>query len=346
MPYFNHFFSKWKYSQGAIDERNLTCTIMPENCKNENWFMNEFNAQFQEKFGLNKTFLYAFMDSWSQSPLGINDPVQQEYWQQETQKLWEFSTERNETFEFMTIDDVLEENAACKEENERLLDIINEEIAKLQDDVRENKAAIATTNSRVGEAEMRIGENQDAVEDNTAAIATANSRVGEAEMRIGENQAAIATTNSRIGEAEMRIGENQDAIEDNTAAIIRDGEKITDIQSSIVLLSQDVEDQEKMIVANTESIATTNSRVEDQEKIIVENTESIATTNSRVGEAEMRIGENQDAVEDNTAALDLLSNEGTFSTYILKLKDKESRSHNVCPRFKLMQNAKLIKPFF
>ena len=213
MPYFNHFFSKWKYSQGAIDERNLTCTIMPENCKNENWFMNEFNAQFQEKFGLNKTFLYAFMDSWSQSPLGINDPVQQEYWQQETQKLWEFSTERNETFEFMTIDDVLEENAACKEENERLLDIINEEIAKLQDDVRENKAAIATTNSRVGEAEMRIGENQD-------------------------------------------------------------------------------------------------------------------------------------AVEDNTAALDLLSNEGTFSTYILKLKDKESRSHNVCPRFKLMQNAKLIKPFF
>ena len=222
---------------------------MPDNCKDETWFRNEFNAQFQEKFGINKTFIYAFMDSWSQSPLGIHDPVQQEYWQRETQKLWDFSTERNETFEFMTIDDVLEENAACKEENERLLDIINEEIAKLQDDVRENKAAI----------------------------------------------------------------------ESNTAEIIQDGEKITDTQSSIVLLTRDVEDQEKMIVANTESIATTNSKVGDQEEMILENTEYIAATNSRVGEAELRIGENQNAVEDNTAAIDILSMEGKFSTF--KLKD-------------------------
>ena len=125
----NH--SKWKYSQYAINERNLTCSLMPDNCRDEAWFMKEFNAQFKEKFGINKTFSFAFMDSWSQSPLGINDPVQQEHWRQETDKLWGASTGSNETFQFMTIDDVLEENAKCKEENIYLHNIIDDNITEL-----------------------------------------------------------------------------------------------------------------------------------------------------------------------------------------------------------------------
>ena len=93
--------------------------------------MKEFNAQFKEKFGINKTFSFAFMDSWSQSPLGINDPVQQEHWREETDKLWRASTGSNETFQFMTIDDVLEENAKCKEENIYLHNIIDDNITEL-----------------------------------------------------------------------------------------------------------------------------------------------------------------------------------------------------------------------
>ena len=139
-----------------MDKRNQTCTIMPDNCRDEAWFMREFNAQFQAKFGINKTFTFAFMGSWSQSPLGINDPVQQEYWQQETQKLWEFSTERNETFEFMTIDDVLEENVKCKEENKRLHDIIDDNITELY--------------QRMDDNELRVTENRDAIVVNTDLI--------------------------------------------------------------------------------------------------------------------------------------------------------------------------------
>ena len=104
---------------------------MPDNCRDEAWFMKEFNAQFKEKFGINKTFTFAFMDSWSQSPLGINDPVQQQHWREETDKLWQASTDSNETFQFMTIDDVLEENARCKQENQRLTDIIDDNITEL-----------------------------------------------------------------------------------------------------------------------------------------------------------------------------------------------------------------------
>ena len=96
------------------------------------------------------------MDSWSQNQINIDDPVQQDYWQRETQKLWQFSTERNETFEFMTIDDVLEENVKCKEENQRLHDIIDDNITDLY--------------QRMDDNDIRVTENRDAIIVNTDLI--------------------------------------------------------------------------------------------------------------------------------------------------------------------------------
>ena len=110
------------------------------------------------------------MDFWSQSPLGINDPVQQEYWQRETQKLWEISTERNETFEFMTIDDVLQENALCKEENNRLNDIISEDIKQLKDNVTSLDNAIVANSGSIAENTDTITYVAATVEGNTAQI--------------------------------------------------------------------------------------------------------------------------------------------------------------------------------
>ena len=118
--------------------------------------MKEFNAQFREKFGINKTFSFAFMDSWSQSPLGINDPVQQQHWREETDKLWRASTGSNETFQFMTIDDVLEENAKCKQENQRLNDIIDDNITELYE-------GLNGVSSRVDQNELDLTENKAAI---------------------------------------------------------------------------------------------------------------------------------------------------------------------------------------
>ena len=159
--------SKWKFSQDAINERNLTCSLIPENCRDEAWFMTEFNSQFQEKFGINKTFVFAFMDSWSQSPLGINDPVQQEHWRQETDKLWQASTGRNQTFEFMTIDDVLEENAKCKQEVQRLHDIIDDNITELYERMDQTELNLTTVNTRVDQTELDLTENKNAIDVNS-----------------------------------------------------------------------------------------------------------------------------------------------------------------------------------
>ena len=43
------------------------------------------------------------------------DRVQQEYFQRETKKLWDFATGSNETFEFQTIQEVLEQNYELKD---------------------------------------------------------------------------------------------------------------------------------------------------------------------------------------------------------------------------------------
>ena len=180
--------SKWSYSQAAIDSRNQTCTNYPDKCQDEQWFIREFNAQFQEKFGINKTFSFAFMDSWSQSPLGINDPVQQEHWREETDKLWRASTGRNETFQFMTIDDVLEENAKCKQENKRLHDIIDDNITELYD-------GLNTVNSRVDQTELDVTENKNELNQ-------VNSRVDQTVLDVTENKNAIVVNADHISDIE------------------------------------------------------------------------------------------------------------------------------------------------
>ena len=89
------------------------------------------------------------MDSFSQAGPNINDDVQQEHWIEETAKLWTEATGMNETFDFLTIDDVLEENRVCKEDNKRLHDIIDDNITTLFDGL--NK-----TDNRVDQVELEL----------------------------------------------------------------------------------------------------------------------------------------------------------------------------------------------
>ena len=97
--------------------------------------------------------------------------MQQHYWQRETDKLWVAATTNNQTFEFKTIDDVLEENAGCKEEILRLSDIIDEELDNLKEDVSTNKEAIvhiednfSAIASEVTLNTKHIGDNADEVQ--------------------------------------------------------------------------------------------------------------------------------------------------------------------------------------
>ena len=111
------FTVQWSYKQHDVDRRQADCAYfgdLSDNCKNEAWFIREISAQLQEKLHLSRNFTFIFLDSWSQTEANINDQTQQRHWREETDKLWREVTERNQTFDFKTIDEVLADNVRFK----------------------------------------------------------------------------------------------------------------------------------------------------------------------------------------------------------------------------------------
>ena len=206
--------TKWKYSQTAIDERQADCDYYgdpSDNCKNEAWFIREMSEQFNEKFDLSRNFTFAFMDSFSQAGPAQNDQVQQEHWIEETSKLWTEATQRNETFDFKTIDDVLEENAACKEENQRLHDIIDEDIANLKEGVQHNADNISGVAQSVAINTNRIADNSDEI---TLVSATLADEISSVSTSLAENINEVSLTlTESINGVSQEVHENQDVIE-------------------------------------------------------------------------------------------------------------------------------------
>ena len=173
--------TKWKYSQDAIDEREENCEEVGADslyCESEENFIKEWTRQLNEKFEFNKTFSFAFMDSFSQSEnKSLHDEVQQFHWREETSKLWLESTRSNTTLEFKTIDEVLEENQVCKEENQRLHDIIDQAIADLNEKVEKNEGSISSVASIVAMNTKNIDSNGNTISNNTRNINTVSSRL-------------------------------------------------------------------------------------------------------------------------------------------------------------------------
>ena len=198
--------SKWKYSQATIDDRQKACDYYgdpSEECKNEAWFMRELSWQLAEKFGVTRNFTFAFMDSFSQSGPELSDEVQQQHWWEETLKLWEEATGRNETFDFKTIDDVLEENVVCREENQRLHDIIDEDIENLRQDVEHNGELISSLASTLTINTKHIDDNSDEI-----------SRVSETlTASVNSLNEDVKVTNEDLSATKNRVNENKDAID-------------------------------------------------------------------------------------------------------------------------------------
>ena len=171
--------SKWPYDQDSIDDREERCEDRPDKCQDEAWFCREFNAQLREKLQTDKDFKCVFPDSWSQAEDNIGDPVQQEHWIAQTGILWDITVSREEDFGFMTIDDILEENARMRAEIKWLNDVITNNISELAAQMEQNNAAIAA--------------NQLSIQDNS-------DNLGLVSVRVIANEAHIATTNLRIDE--------------------------------------------------------------------------------------------------------------------------------------------------
>ena len=189
--------TKWPYDQASIDRRQGDCDHYGDphpQCHNEAWFIREMSQQFQDKFDLTRNFTFAFMDSFSQAYPGMEDEIQQEHWVEETSKLWKEATGKNETFDFKTIDDVLEENAACKQEVLRLTDIIDEEIAELNEAVLANSKLIEHTEDNLAILSSEVTLNTIHIGENTDEIQLVSTTLKENINEVSKNLTEVSTT--------------------------------------------------------------------------------------------------------------------------------------------------------
>ena len=216
--------SFWPYDQHSIDERKCYPDY-PERCHDEAWFCGETNSQLHEKFHLDLTFTCVFTDSWSQTagPPGFNtdDPLQQEHWKAETKILWDITASREDTFGFLTIDDILEENtrlkeeiAQLKEENSCLNDVIRDNITQLTEMIQTNAQNIADNGDNLGILEGRVAVNG-------GDIVSTNRRVDENKAYINENTANIDDIKGDISTNQANINQNGNDIASNKGDIAR-----------------------------------------------------------------------------------------------------------------------------
>jgi len=123
--------SHWAYDHQSQMERNDTG-------KDEKWFMEDWNNLLREKCHVNVTLEGVFIDAFSQKGYNLEDKDQQEAFQRETGKLWDYSLNKD-LFEFKTIEDILSENEDLKAEVRWLNDVITNNISDLSERVQENK---------------------------------------------------------------------------------------------------------------------------------------------------------------------------------------------------------------
>ena len=173
--------SFWHYDQDSIDGR-VCDPEYPQYCKDENWFRNNINGVMHEKFGVEKNFTFVFTDSWSQTagPPGYNteDNLQQEHWQEETGILWDITVSRDEPFSFMTIDDILEENARQRAEIKWLNDVITNNISELKDQVGLVNGRVAVNEGNIVQTNRRVDENSAYLENSLHPVGTIISWFG------------------------------------------------------------------------------------------------------------------------------------------------------------------------
>ena len=68
--------------------------------------MSGISSILESKFHIGRNLTFAFIDSWAKHPLNLDDPVQQEAFNRETEILWKAATS-SEDFFFKSVQDIL-----------------------------------------------------------------------------------------------------------------------------------------------------------------------------------------------------------------------------------------------
>ena len=140
--------------------------------KTESWYLAEKNKQLQERFHLTHDLEAVFIDSWAKQDWNLDDESQQEAFDRESTKLWDLFTSMT-SFEFKTIQDVIEELAECNIQLDCLSGEVQNNIENLQQEMTRRVMEIEILQSTTFDldTELKLQEEQHA-EDITNILAT------------------------------------------------------------------------------------------------------------------------------------------------------------------------------
>jgi len=111
----------------------------------------------QERYHLYHNLSAVFIDSWSQMPVNIQDQGQQEAYNRETEKLWNY-TNVFMPFEFRTLEDVLADYNKCMKTLEDDIVDIKKNITDLQNEADIVETQMIHVETRISQIkEMPIG---------------------------------------------------------------------------------------------------------------------------------------------------------------------------------------------
>merc|ERR1712130_72314 len=300
--------SFWSYSEEAIAGRECSPNY-PDDCKDEAWFAREVNAQMQEKFGLTRNFSFVFTDSWSQTLDNIGDEVQQQHWHEETGKLWNITINRQESFFFKTIDDILEENAEQRKEIKWLNDVITNNITQLNNLIQQ------LNNTQISDIAMvseQIDANRQTIENNTGDIQLLNNTQishGENIKNNGqdiENNQRNIVANFNI--ANRGINENKDSIDANIISI---EENRNSIDGNII----SIEGNRNSIEGNRNSIEGNKNSINENKDGISENQASITHNGNNIVSNRGDINRNKNNIASHNNDIARLSKRGAQCGY-------------------------------
>jgi len=190
--------TKWPMDQRSQDMRKHTG-------HDETWLTKEMNEAIQAKSHLSRNLTAFFMDSYAKMPFNINDPVQQDAFDRETERLWNTAIASN-SFEFNTIEDVLKDLDKCQT-------TLGNDIADLKAGLKEVEAGVKEVDIKVGDNKVYIGLLQTNTKDINVMVKNHTKSIASLDVTANSMQNAIDENTKLIQKAENAIDENTKLIQ-------------------------------------------------------------------------------------------------------------------------------------
>jgi len=258
----------WAYDQNSIKARE-------SHGRNETTALKEVNDMIKKNSHLNDSLEGIFLDSYAVQEWNLDDEVQQAYFQQYAQELWEAAVARG-NFSFLTIEDILEQLDEALAENDRLHDVIdesltylNETTAQLRDDVNSNNGSLSSLQSRISSAESNVEFNannitslKDEVRSNDLDILGLQSNMSLAEYKVDSNAKDITRIEGEATSNDGEITKLKDRMRDSESKVSGIDTRVKKTEADITGLKNDVKGIDTRVGDSEDNISDLQDDVE------------------------------------------------------------------------------------